>query len=73
MSSKEKILEIVSDFTGVPANEIDVQASFKKSVELDSFGMLTMLNRIEDEFGIEIPEDKMRSFRNIEDIIRYAS
>ncbi len=73
MSNKERILEIIGDFTGLPADEIDTSASLKTGADLDSFGMLTMMNRIEDEFGIQIPEDAMRNFRTVDDIIKYAS
>jgi acyl carrier protein len=71
MSVKERLLAIISEFTDVPADSIDTSLSFKLSVQIDSFGLLTMMNTIEDEFGIEIPEASLKKFRTIDDIISY--
>jgi len=68
---RERLLVIVSDFTGFPASEINTSERFRLSVKLDSFGLITMMNTVEDEFGISIPDDNLRSFRTIDDIISW--
>ena len=40
-------------------------------LEVDSLDAVEIVMKIEDEFGIEIPDDDVSSFKNIGDIADY--
>ena len=46
-------------------------ARFKEDLNIDSLGSIWALIAIEEEFGIEIPEDAAEKFLTIENVVEY--
>ena len=71
MDIKKELIGIVLDYVDIPEDRIDTGSSFK-SAGLDSFGILAMVASIEEHFRISIPNDELKKFKTLDDIIVYV-
>lgn len=71
MSTKDQILDIISEYVDVPIEEINLDEPFKLSGEINSFVFLSMISAIEERFGISISNRQMAEFKNLTQIISY--
>ena len=67
----EKLQEIVADKLGVDASEVVETARFKEDLEADSLDLFEVVMALEDEFGIEIPDEEAEHFKTIGDICKF--
>jgi len=70
----EKVKEIVADQLGIDDVEsITATTSLIKDLEADSLDAVEIIMAIEDEFGVEIPDEEAEGFKNIGDIAEYVT
>ena len=67
----EKIKELVVARTGVSADELDMDTSIVNDLEADSLDAVEIIMAIEDEFGIEIPDEDAEKFLTIGNMVEY--
>lgn len=60
MNTKEKVIEILRDLSGV--EEITEDASLVEDIGLDSLLMVSMLIEFEEAFDVELKESDMNPF-----------
>lgn len=70
MGVKEQLFDIVREYVEIP-DDFDTSLNLKMAAGLNSFSMMSMAASIEESFDISIPNDALRSFRNMDDIIDY--
>lgn len=72
--SEEKILtdleEIVSDYVEVE-DGFNKNMSLQGDIGLDSFGLISMVCKIEKHFNIRIPDYEMPNFLQLGDLVNY--
>ncbi len=61
----EKIKEILIDQLGVDESEITPDASFIDDLGADSLDIVELIMTMEEEFGIEIPEEEVESLTTV--------
>jgi acyl carrier protein len=69
----EKIVEIVTNHLALDeetARQLNPESSMKE-MKIDSLDIVEIIMKIEDEFEIEIPDEKLKEFQNLGDIARY--
>jgi acyl carrier protein len=71
MEIQDKVIKIVSEATKVDASNIQATTSFIDDLNLDSLDMVEMMMKMEEEFGIEIPEDETENLKTIADVTSY--
>lgn len=71
MEVQEKVIKIVSDATKVDAGNIKAETNFIDDLNLDSLDMVEMMMKMEEEFGVEIPEDKTEDLKTINDVTNF--
>ncbi len=71
MSVEDKIREIVVEQLGVSAEEVVPEASFIDDLGADSLDIVELVMAIEEEYGLEIPDDDAEKMQTIQDAIRY--
>jgi len=71
METLEKVIKIVSEATKVEAGNIKAETNFIDDLNLDSLDMVEMMMKMEEEFGIEIPEDKTEDLKTINDVTNF--
>ena len=69
----EKLKDIISEYVGVPANQIDSKMSLSGDIGLDSFGLISLLCSIEDAFNVKIPDNELSNFQTFEDLANYVT
>ncbi len=68
----ERIKEIIKEQLMVEAEEVVETASFVDDLGADSLDTVEMIMEIEDEFGIEIPDDDAEKIATVGDAIEYV-
>ncbi len=68
----EKIKEIVAEQLDVDTSDITLETSLTKDLEADSLDAVEVIMEIEDEYGIEIPDEEAEKFVTIGDIVNYV-
>jgi acyl carrier protein len=68
MNVKDTVLKIISAETKTPLKEIDLKADIR-DMGIDSLATVEIVVAIEEQLGIEIPEDSVNEIIVIEDII----
>ena len=68
----EKIREIVVEQLQVDESAVQMETSLMKDLEADSLDAVEIIMGIESEFGIEIPDEDVESFKSISDIVKYV-
>ena len=70
---QKRISEILAEITGKPVN-IGTDESLFESGLLDSFGLTDLVTKLEEEYGIRIPDGDLnpRKFESIDKIVEYV-
>ena len=71
MEIQEKVISIVSEAANVEIGSIKAETSFIDDLNLDSLDMVEMMMKMEEEFGVEIPEEKTEDLKTIKDVTSY--
>ncbi|MDA8791890.1 acyl carrier protein [Bacteriovoracaceae bacterium] len=73
MSLEDKVIKLVSEVTKSEAANISAGTSLIDDLNLDSLDMAEMMMKMEDEFGIEIPEDETENLKTIGDVTSFLN
>ena len=71
MSTFEKVRGIVADQLGVEAEEVKEDSTFVDDLGADSLDIVELIMRFEDEFSVEIPDEKAEKIKTVSDIVKY--
>ncbi|MGL4911331.1 MAG: acyl carrier protein [Romboutsia sp.] len=68
----EKIKSLIADQLGIDdKNKITMNTSLIDDLEADSLDAVEVIMALEDEFGIEIPDEEAEHFKTIGDIYKF--
>lgn len=67
----EKIKEILSEQLDANADDMSMDTDIAVDLGADSLDVVELLMAIEDEFEIEIPDDKIEVIKTIGDLVKY--
>jgi acyl carrier protein len=71
MSVEKKVKEIVAEQLGKDVNEITTSASFIDDLGADSLDIVELVMKMEEEFGIEIPDEEAEKIKTVNDVVEY--
>ena len=69
--TEEKLVAIICDYVDIQPEEVDTNMNLKFDIGLDSFGMVSLICTIENEFDISIPDNKLMDFETLNDMTTY--
>ena len=73
MSTFEKVRDVVVEQLGVKEGEVKSEARFVEDLGADSLDTVELVMAIEEEFGIEIPDDDAEKAKTVGDVVEYIN
>lgn len=71
MAVAEKIKSIIASQLGVNENEIKTESSFVEDLGADSLDTVELVMALEEEFGIEIPDEDAEKMTTVGEAVKY--
>lgn len=68
----DKIKDIIIDQLQVEESDVDMDTNLMKDLSADSLDAVEIIMAIEEEFGIEIPDDDAENFQTVADLVKYV-
>lgn len=72
METFEKVKDIIVDSLSCDADQVTMEASLSDDLEADSLDAVELIMAVEDEFGIEISDEKAAEMKTVKDIVDYV-
>ena len=71
MSTIDKVIEVVIEKLGVEEDKIVPDASFIDDLGADSLDTVELIMQLEEEFGIEIPDEDAENITTVKKAVDY--
>ena len=68
----ERIRSLLASQLDIDEDRITMDSSFVEDFEADSLDVVDMVMSLEDEFGIEVPDEAVENFHTVGDVVRYV-
>jgi len=73
MPVEQRVREIVAEQLERDVNEVTKTASLIDDVGADSLDVVELVMKMEEEFGIEIPDEEAEKIKTVNDVIQYIT
>ena len=67
----EKVRDIIVEQLGVEETMVTPETNMMKDLEADSLDAVEIIMAIEEEFGVEIPDDEAEGFQTVGDLVTW--
>ncbi len=67
----ERVKKVTCEELGVNENEVIETASFTDDLGADSLDVVELVMALEEEFGIDIPDDDVPNMKSVGDAVKY--
>ena len=71
-SRREKVKDIIIEQLQVDESEVTMDTNLMKDLSADSLDAVEIIMAIEDEYGIEIPDEEAEKFQTVRDLVKYV-
>lgn len=68
----ERIREIIIEQLRVEEHLVTMDTNLMKDLSADSLDAVEIIMGIEDEYGIEIPDEDAEKFQTVRDLVKYV-
>ncbi len=68
----DKIKEIIVEQLSVDEDMVQMDTNLMKDLEADSLDAVEIILGVEEEFGIEIPDEDAEAFETVQDLVDYV-
>lgn len=65
-----ELQQLFDSVTGNTEIILTEKLSVRKDLELTSLGLITLVSAIEEKYGIEIPNSRLRQIKSVGDVLR---
>jgi len=73
MSEEKRVREIVAEQLDKDIEEVKSESSFIKDLGADSLDIVELVMKMEEEFGIEIPDEEAEKIKTVNDVVQYIA
>ncbi len=67
----EKIRAILAEQLDIEEDEITMESNIAEDLGADSLDVVDLIMSIEDEFGLEVPDDQVENIKTVGDVVSY--
>lgn len=71
-NTQEKVTEIIVEQLGVSADQVKPESKMIEDLGADSLDAVELVMAVEEEFGIEIPDEEAEKLASVGDIISHV-
>ena len=71
-TAEARVKDIIVEELGVEEDKVTSEASFVDDLGADSLDTVELVMALEEEFGIDIPEEDAESMRTVGDAVAYV-
>lgn len=71
MTTFEKVQELIVDTLNFDADEITMDVDLIKDLGADSIDAVELVMALEEEYGLEIPDDEAAKLTKVSEIVNY--
>ena len=73
MSVQSRIISLTAKQLGLGEDEISLDSNFMDDLGADSLDTVELVMNIEEEFGIEIPDDEVAEMPTVKSMLNYLT
>jgi len=70
---ESKVKKIIEEKLSVNADQITNDARFAEDLKADSLDTVELVMALEDEFGLDIPDEEAEKIKTVQDAITYIT
>lgn len=67
----EKLQSIIAEQLELDAETITYDSHILDDLGADSLDVVDLIMSVEDEFGVEVPDEALENIRTVEDMVKY--
>ena len=71
-SVKDRVTGLIAEQLGVEEGKVKEDASFTEDLGADSLDQVELILALEEEFGVEIPDEDAEKISNVGEAIKYV-
>ena len=68
----EKVKSFVVEQLGVDPDQIEMDTNLMKDLEADSLDAVEIILAVEEEYGLDIPDETAEKFETVRDLVEYV-
>jgi acyl carrier protein len=65
----DRVTTIIADITDIPKAELLPEKNLREDLEIDSLTTVELAVTIQDEFDIEVDDEKLKELKTVQDIV----
>ena len=69
---EQRIKDVIIEQLGVTAEQVTPEAKFIEDLGADSLDTVELVMALEEEFGLEIPDDEAEKLQSVGDVIKHV-
>ena len=66
---EQRVIRCISRSTGAPVSEITADSRLEGELDLDSLDRLNVVMDVEDEFGVELPDEALENIETVRELV----
>src|SRR5262245_42369108 len=70
---QQRVNDILAEQLGVETNVLTPEANLVDDLGADSLDVVELVMALEEEFGVEIPDEEVENIRTIRDVVEYIA
>ena len=70
-SIEQRVKDIIVEQLGVKPDQVTPEAKFIEDLGADSLDTVELIMALEEEFGIEVPDEQAEKLQSVGDVIKY--
>ena len=68
---QDTVIKFIAETTKTDVGDIKPESYFIDDLKFDSLDLVEIIMKIEDEFGVEIPEEEAEGLKRVSDVVAY--